>query len=697
MAIKLKQSTASQEIPLGYFVDDDDGNTEMTGLTIANTDIKLWKTGATTLANKNSGGATHIANGIYYCVLDATDTNTLGSMVVFVHVAGALACRVECEVLAANVYDSLVGGGDLLDVNASQVGGQTASAAGTVTFPGTIASTTNITAGTVTTATNVTTVNGLANNVITANSIATGAITNAKFASGAIDAAAIADNAIDAGAIASNAITDAKIATGAITAAKIAGDAITNAKIADNAFGPEQFTATMLARMGVIGSGTAQSASSTGVVLASADAYADDVLIGCTIMVFGSTQGYWQSRLITDNALSGDTVTVDTWTVTPSGTITYIIIGTPKASSTQPVPASLSSTELAKFFLTDTGETYGDAVSGSVVKEIADNASGGGGGGADAMLLQSTTIATLASQTSFTLTAGSADDDAYNGAMLICTDQSTAVQKCVGLISDYTGSSRTVTLAASPGIFTMATGDAIKIYAQPKQLPNALTGAAGGLVTAGTGTAQLSTSSGLVTLAGVTHTGAVIPTVTTTTTATNLTNAPTNGDFTATMKTSIGTAVAASAVASVTGNVGGTVNGLTSTAQGNVRTAVGLDSANMDTQFGTLATASALSTADGKLDTLVGRDSVVVKNVAKSNFSFAMQLADGTPGTGLTVSGQIAKDGGSFSNLTNSVSEIAAGWYKVNLTQAEMNADVVALKFTATGAKQANIAILTQS
>lgn len=45
------------------------------------------------------------------------------------------------------------------------------------------------------------------------------------------------------------------------------------------------------------------------------------------------------------------------------------------------------------------------------------------------------------------------------------------------------------------------------------------------------------------------------------TTTTNLTNAPTAGDFTATMKTSIGTAVAASAVASVTGNVGGNVTG----------------------------------------------------------------------------------------------------------------------------------------
>lgn len=44
------------------------------------------------------------------------------------------------------------------------------------------------------------------------------------------------------------------------------------------------------------------------------------------------------------------------------------------------------------------------------------------------------------------------------------------------------------------------------------------------------------------------------------TTVTNLTNAPTAGDFTATMKTSIGTAVAASAVASVTAGVTVTTN-----------------------------------------------------------------------------------------------------------------------------------------
>lgn len=109
MPVYLRQSTASQEIPLGYFLDSTDGDTAETGLTIANTDIKVWKTGATTLASKNSGGATHISGGIYYTVLDATDTDTIGPLAIFIHVTGALAVRVECVVLDEAVYDCLFG------------------------------------------------------------------------------------------------------------------------------------------------------------------------------------------------------------------------------------------------------------------------------------------------------------------------------------------------------------------------------------------------------------------------------------------------------------------------------------------------------------------------------------------------------------------------------------------------------------
>jgi hypothetical protein len=129
--IYLRQSTASQEVILGPFVDSTDGNTQKTALTIANTDIKIWVNGATTLANKNSGGATHISGGIYYAVLDATDTATIGPLVIFVHVATALAVRVACMVLDEAVYDAWFG---------------------TVA----LATATNITAGTITTVTTLT-------------------------------------------------------------------------------------------------------------------------------------------------------------------------------------------------------------------------------------------------------------------------------------------------------------------------------------------------------------------------------------------------------------------------------------------------------------------------------------------------------------------------------------------------------------
>jgi hypothetical protein len=76
-----------------------------------------------------------------------------------------------------------------------------------------------------------------------------------------------------------------------------------------------------------------------------------------------------------------------------------------------------------------------------------------------------TTIATLASQTSFTLTAGSADNNAYNGCVALVTDSVTAVQKARGVISAYTGSTRIITLLNDPAIFTMAVGDTVVILA----------------------------------------------------------------------------------------------------------------------------------------------------------------------------------------------------------------------------------------
>lgn len=100
----LRQSTASQIRSLGAFVDDTDGKTPETGLTIANTDVKLIKNGAASV-NKNSGGGTHRANGFYGFTFNATDTNTVGELEISIKVAGALSVWKTFFVLEEAVYD----------------------------------------------------------------------------------------------------------------------------------------------------------------------------------------------------------------------------------------------------------------------------------------------------------------------------------------------------------------------------------------------------------------------------------------------------------------------------------------------------------------------------------------------------------------------------------------------------------------
>lgn len=73
-----------------------------------------------------------------------------------------------------------------------------------------------------------------------------------------------------------------------------------------------------------------------------------------------------------------------------------------------------------------------------------------------------TTIASLSSQTSFTLTAGPAEDDALNGHWAIIHDIASAVQRATVLITDYVGSTKTVTLAAG-ATFTVAAGDNVSV------------------------------------------------------------------------------------------------------------------------------------------------------------------------------------------------------------------------------------------
>ena len=88
------------------------------------------------------------------------------------------------------------------------------------------------------------------------------------------------------------------------------------------------------------------------------------------------------------------------------------------------------------------------------------------------------------------------------------------------------------------------------------------------------------------------------------------------------------------------------------------------------------------------------------KNTAHNNFSFVMvdNLDHVTPKSGLAVTSERSLDGGAFAATANSVSEIGAtGVYKINLAAGDLNGDVVVLKFTASGADDRYITVLTQS
>lgn len=89
----------------------------------------------------------------------------------------------------------------------------------------------------------------------------------------------------------------------------------------------------------------------------------------------------------------------------------------------------------------------------------------------------------------------------------------------------------------------------------------------------------------------------------------------------------------------------------------------------------------------------------ITKNVALSNFRYTM--LDSTdhisPKSGLTIIARIMKDGASsWSICSNQSHEVTDGVYYIDLTQAEMNADVIVLNFSAAGADTRIITIFTE-
>lgn len=120
----LKADTAIT-LKIGPFVDDTDGKTAETGLTITQAEVRLSKNGGDIAQKNEATNCTHDELGVYGCPIDTTDTNTEGRLQLWVHESGALPVFHEYMVVNANVYDSLFAAAttDYLQVDTIQVTG----------------------------------------------------------------------------------------------------------------------------------------------------------------------------------------------------------------------------------------------------------------------------------------------------------------------------------------------------------------------------------------------------------------------------------------------------------------------------------------------------------------------------------------------------------------------------------------------
>lgn len=85
------------------------------------------------------------------------------------------------------------------------------------------------------------------------------------------------------------------------------------------------------------------------------------------------------------------------------------------------------------------------------------------------------------------------------------------------------------------------------------------------------------------------------------------------------------------------------------------------------------------------------------KNTALNDFMFVMYDDDtNLPATGLTITGQTNKDGAGFVALTNTPEEMSNGAYKIDLAAADLNGNVILLRFTAISAQTLFITLVLQ-
>jgi len=85
----------------------------------------------------------------------------------------------------------------------------------------------------------------------------------------------------------------------------------------------------------------------------------------------------------------------------------------------------------------------------------------------------------------------------------------------------------------------------------------------------------------------------------------------------------------------------------------------------------------------------------IEKNTDLDAFEFLMVDPGENYLTGLTVTAQRSIDGAAFAGCANAVTEVGLGIYKIDLAASDLNGNVITLLFSATGARNRYITIVT--
>jgi hypothetical protein len=96
-------------LTIGPFLDETDGKTPETGLTIDDADVYLSKNGGSFAAKQETTDPSHLQAGHYGCPVNGSDLDSPGLLTLIVNATGALPLRHDFIVLPAVIYDALIG------------------------------------------------------------------------------------------------------------------------------------------------------------------------------------------------------------------------------------------------------------------------------------------------------------------------------------------------------------------------------------------------------------------------------------------------------------------------------------------------------------------------------------------------------------------------------------------------------------